>query len=333
MCFNSLLASDMLSHHDWRIPVGCQSSRAPSKEVNVKISEVLSIHGSYTSDNCFADILGDAFLMKYNSTYRNIRLYSLKVGCNYSEASALYLMMPFNALGEIVGTKTVPYIPSAKLLMVLEKVRANVLDVDDISVPESHHLHEAAHFIAEHVFSDFKPREAQDQILRAIVCESFANTIDALSCVWVDSEEHNFFLRYNCYMHPSKSNNAIMSRLIKALGLKFTFMCLMYAYIHSNFLIEEVPANVFATLADKYATGVEFTTKMANDCSAIMKIANKLDPLFRIQTSQMYFKLEGHEGEIYEMLNFQFMKIFEGNKAYEKAVEKMAEIAIEEGAL
>lgn len=292
------------------------------------ISDLLDLHNSHRLADGHPDILGDPYLMQNNSVYRNIKKQALAIGCKYSEANINYLVLPFHSLGEILSTKTIPFVPGARLLRNIESQRAGVLTTQDLTLPESHHLHEAAHVIAEHFFKDLDVSDQQIKILKSIVCESFANSVDLMAWLPVESEEHSFFLQQNCYMHPTPRNIAVLHRLIKDMGSRFTFMFTMLAYIHANFLLENISSRLIHDLAARYAPEVSLSEKVLKDCEALMKLAEKLDPLFRIQTTQMYFKLEGLEGEIYELLNFSFMKIFETNPHFRRATESMADVIL-----
>lgn len=268
--------------------------------------------------------------MQANPVYRNIKNYALKIGCKYTEAWTQYLLMPFHALGDIVATKTIPYVPSGRLIKGVEEKRENALTTEDMSIPESYHLHEAAHVIAEHLFAGSRFTDPREKILKTIVCESFANTVDALACVFATDEVHQFFLQHNCYMHPSKKNVDVMVRLLKNLGPRATFIFTVVAYMHANFLQEEMSSpRLIKELGARYAPEVKVSGKILKDCEALGKIAEKLDPLFRIQTTQMYLKLEGYRGEIYELLDFPFMEVFDANPVFRKAMEAMADVVMD----
>lgn len=292
------------------------------------IREVLAIHDSFAAEGSHSDILGDAFLVENNPVYRNIKSFALGIGAKFSEAQPEYLLMPFHALGEIVASKSVPFIPSARLLRGVEKKRAGALSISDLSIPESYHLHEAAHVIAEHLFAGAALKSAQEKILKAIVCESFANTVDAMACGAVDSDEHAFFLKQNCYMDPNGKYASVMVRLMKSAGLRFTFLCTLSCYIHANFLKAKVPARVFKELGALYAPGLKFSPKVLKDCEALWKMADKLDPLFRVQTTQMYLRLEGFDGEVDDLLDFPFMEVFEANPVFRRVSEAMADVVL-----
>ena len=283
------------------------------------IREALSIHSQYAPQGSHPDILGDGYLLTHNPLYRSIKNEAVKVGCSFAEAWPEYLLMPFQQLGEIVATKKIPYVPSARLLQTLENQRAGVLSLEDIAIPESYHLHEAAHVVAESSFAAEVFATPQQKILKALLCESFANTVDALVCTSIHDEMHQFFLQQNCYMRPQKKFVGAMLRLKQALGTRFTFMCTLISYLHANFLVETIPPTLIKELAAHYAPDVKLSEKLLKDCELLQKMAETLDPQFRFRTTKVYLSLEGYDGEVGELLDFPFMKIFASHSSFRKA--------------
>ncbi len=300
----------------------------------MQIQELLSIHSAFRSPRSHADILGDAYLLEHNSVYRNIKLHALEIGCHYQEAWPEYLLLPFHQLGHIVANKIIPYVPARRLLQSVEDKRANALSIDDMHIPESYHLHEAAHVIAEEVFAGVEFSTPHQKILKFIVCESFANAVDAHACALVQDETHYIFMRQNSYMHPEKKSALVLRRLTKALGSKFAFVSTLVCYLHANFLRELIPPTVLQELVARYAgNGCEWTDKVEKDFEALRKMAERLDPQFRVQTTQMFLNLEGFDGDVFEILDFEFMPIFMSQPKFQKAVVQLFEIVAGERSL
>ena len=274
-------------------------------EQSRKISEILALHRSFQAEHGHADILGDAYLLKNNPIYRNIKEQALKIGCQYQEAWPEYLLMPFHQLGQIVATKTIPYVPSARLLQKIEDTRANALSIDDLQIPESYHLHEAAHVVAEHAFNGYTFTDPQERILKAIVCESFANTVDALACASATDDTHRFFLKQNCYMHPDKKYVTVIAKLSKEFGEREAFFKTLTGYMHANFL-RDWPVN--------------------KNLQPLKKLTDQLDPQFRVVTTKMYLNLEGFDGEVFELLNFSFMDVYEANPRFKAAADALSRV-------
>ncbi len=282
----------------------------------ILISEVLALHNSHSTECMHSDILGDAFLIKENRVYRNIKTKALQIGCRYSEAWPQYLSLPFHELNKIIAEKNIPYVPSARMLQEIENKRAHTFTTDQLQAPESYHLHEAAHVIADSLFRNINLKTREEKILKAILCESFANTVDALACVYATTEIHQYFLVHNCYMNPDKEDLDAMLNLIERHGFKHTFMLVLIGYLHSNFMRQEFSQDLIQ----------EIIGENSADTDAIVQMCEKLDPLFRVQTTEMYLQLEGYDGEVFEILDFPFMQILKQNADFRLVTESMAQI-------
>lgn len=280
------------------------------------ISEVLALHNSHTAKNMHADILGDAFLMQENRIYRNIKNQALMMGCRYSEAWPQYLSLPFHELNKIVSEKNIPFVPNARMMQEIENKRANIFTTEQLQMPESYHLHEAAHVIADGLFQNTELKSHEEKILKAILCESFANTVDALACVYATTEMHQYFLVHNCYMNPDKEDLEAMSRLIERIGFQRTFKLILVGYLHSNFMRQEFSQN----------TIMELIGENSADADAVVNMCEKLDPLFRVQTTEMYLRLEGYDGEVFDILNFPFMLTIQKREGFQKVIEDLAQV-------
>ena len=289
----------------------------------ILISELLSQHQARRAEVSHPDILGDPFLMRENSVYRSVKNCALEIGCQFVEAWPQYLVLPFHELSKIIQTKTIPYVPSAQMLADIDRRNPNVFSSDDVQPPESHHLHEAAHVIAEHHFAKVSLKTDQEKILKSILCESFANTVDVLAYLPAESEMHQYLLSHNSYMKPLDEEMELIRRLQDHLGLRGLAVLTLFSYLSSNFLIETFVAPTISKILNRFVPEVAITPQILADCEALGVMCERLDPLFRVQTTELYFKGEGFQGNVYELLNFPFMKVFEDNKDFGKAVESL----------
>lgn len=288
--------------------------------------EALDIHNSFAPEASHPDILGDGFLLEKNPIYRNIKSFALRIGSQYIEAYPEYLLLPFHELPRIVAEKRIPYVPSARLMKNVENARPEVFASEDLPMPESYHLHEAAHVIAEHFLKKITLGGSQEKILKAMLAESFANTVDALSCMAADDEIHYFFIKQNCYMHPQKTVIKAMNTLSATMGFRFTFMLTFFTYLQANFLARPLSKKAIADLIKGYATEFKMSTKLQKDMRTVCALGEKLDPLFRVTTTGNYFKQQGFEGELHVLLSFPFMKVFAGNRGFGEAVDALSAV-------
>jgi hypothetical protein len=289
-------------------------------------NDVLDIHSNYSPEGSHSDILGDGYLLQSNSIYRNVKAFSMKIGCQYVEAYPEYLLLPFHELPRIVSSKKIPYVPSARLMKNVEQSQPGVFATDDVPMPESYHLHEAAHVIAEHFLKEVSVSGAQEKILKAILAESFANTVDALSCAQVADDVHHYFIKQNCYMHPQKKISQAVTGLTPSMGFRFVFMLIYFSYVHANFLANPLSKKAVGELAERYAPGIKLNAKIQKDIQTVCAIGEKLDPLFRVVTTGNYLKQQGFKGEVQDLLDFPFIKVFAGNPGFSKATEAISSV-------
>lgn len=284
-------------------------------------SDVLDVHKSFAQEGCLKDVLGDGFLLGSNPIYKNIRAFSLQIGCKYVEAYPRYLLLPFQELPQIVKSKEIPYVPAARLMEEVDSSRPGVFSIEDMPMPESYHLHEAAHVIAEHFLQKIKTNGHQEQILKSILAESFANSVDALACMYVADEFHYFFLKQNGYMQPQEEIVQAMASITDSLGFRFTFMLTFFTYVHANFLTSPLSEKSVDDLVKKYASSKTIDRDLKADIQTVCAIGEKLDPLFRISTTGNYFKQQGFEGNVQDLLDFPFMNVFASKPELMEAVE------------
>lgn len=286
-------------------------------------ADVLDIHTSYYPEGSHPEILGDGFLLQSNPIYRNVKTFCGKIGAKYIEAYPEYLLLPFHELPKIVEQKKIPYVPSARLMKNVEDERPEVFATEDVPIPESYHLHESAHVIADHFLKDIKAKSPQEEILKFMMAESFANTTDALACVPAVDDVHYFFIKQNCYMHPQKKTMQAMNAVTQALGFRFTFMLTYFTYLHANFLTKPLSQKNIGELVGQYASGAKVNTNIKKDLRTICEVGEKLDPRFRVTTTGNYLKQQGYVGDIQDLLDFPFMKIYAGNPGFKKATEAL----------
>ena len=288
--------------------------------VPMQFNDILDIHSAYTHEHAHADILGDGFLLQNNPVYRSARRLSLEIGCRYVEAYPRYLLLPFHELPKIVVSKEVPYVPHARLMQEIESDRPNAFSLDEVPMPESYHLHESAHVIAEHFFGGVQVESQEGRILNAILCESVANTVDALTCMPAHEEIHRLFVKQNCYMQPQKKIIEAMSRLVTELGFQFTFMLTYFTYVQANFLSEPLSDERIRGLLAEYVPGAPPNAKTAKDIQIVRGIGEKLDPRFRVNTTANYLKQQGFEGDLQDLLGFDFQAVFTANPKFKSAL-------------
>jgi hypothetical protein len=149
--------------------------------------------------------------------------------------------------------------------------------------------------------------------------------VDALACSLAHDGIHYFFIKQNSYMHPQKKIIQAMSALRQILGFRFTFMLIFFTYVQANFLTRPLAKKAAQELVERYALHKKVSAKLQKDIQTVCSIGEKLDPLFRVTTTGNYFRQQGFEGDIHELLDFPFMKVFASNPGFRKASEALCD--------
>lgn len=272
-------------------------------------NDALDVHNEYSGAGGHPDILGDGYLCRFNPIYRRVKDQALKLGCEFVEAEPDYLLLPFLALPDIVKRRRVPYVPSARLMSQVERQHPGVFSTEDLPMAESYHLHEAAHVIAEDVLVAVTASSREERILKALLAESFANTVDALACLPVADDIHHFFIRQNCYMHPETSTVRALNEVAAKLGSRFLFHFVFRIYLQANFLAAPLKPKTVKDLLARYTDGQAIDLRLRKSLARVRAIGEKLDPRFRVTTTGNYFRQQGLTGDIVDLLDFPFAEM------------------------
>jgi hypothetical protein len=296
-------------------------------EVYMKIKELLSVHSSYQHPDGIPDILGDSFLLTENLVYRNIRQVALGWGCELVEASPDYLTNSFSQLPQIINDKKIPYKRSLAAYLSVEQRRPNNLFVEDM--PErlvSYHFHECTHVIAENLFDDLDLKSQNEKILKILISESFANAVESIANVFTHSKAHEMFYMHNSYIQGGQDNRLIKNNLLEKIGMKALFKLTFYSYLCSNFLYKTYPYENFLKLTSFIFGSQKVPQKTLKDCHKLFLLGIKLSVTFKIHTAQFYFTCEGYDGDIFDLLNFNFLKIIKKDEHLLRVIDKMSDL-------
>ena len=78
-------------------------------------------------------------------------------------------------------------------------------------------------------------------------------------------------------------------------------------------------------LAESYALGKKISAKLKKDIRTVCAMGDNLDAVFRVTTTGNYLKQQGFEGDIHDLLDFPFMKVFAAKPGFGKAVEALCD--------
>lgn len=292
----------------------------------MSLLEVLAAHKNNSHEYAKNEILGDGFLLQSNSVYLSLRKKTIEVGSQLVEADTGYLLMPFHQLKKIESTKKIPFIPSGRLLEEIESQWPEVFSSDDISLPESYHLHESAHVVAHECFRSFQAHSPAEKVLKFLICESIANTVDALAWVDATSEEHRFFLDHNCYMKFSAKNQKLLTELVKEMGFSATALLVLFAYLHANFLSDGFNKSALQKIHNSFSLDLEMSPRLIKNILSLQKMAEKLDPLFRVRTTENFLKMEFTNANVDELLDFDFLEMALDGPLFRNSIQEMLKV-------
>ncbi len=291
------------------------------------ISRLLDLDRNEFKKHSLTNVLGDSYLMRHNPVFRLVRKASLRRGFRYVRAWPEYHSFGLLQLDRILTSKKIPTKWNRPLLESLNestKKRCALADVP--SEFDNYQMHEAAHGIAECFFKDLSCKTTKTKILKAMMCESFANASEALSTAYAENETHRIFLGINCYIKDPKGIQVVKRRCIQNLGTKNTFVILYFSYLFANFLYETVPISTIPRLLSKFGDPQNLTKSELNDAYRIFKTGLLLNLRFRTRTLRFYLMTQGVSvGEnILKNVDIDFIKILGRNPKWNKIVHDMA---------
>lgn len=291
------------------------------------IQTILDLDAAERPSGTIKNVLGDGLLLNRNPVYRNIRQAARARGFSFVKSWPEYASGSLMELERIIDRRQIPLRYNRPLLETLNARSVRPLRLNELPGPiHSYHLHEAAHCIAEDVCKNIKPRTKSEKILKAFICESFANAAEAMACAFTDSDEHEFFLHLNSYMHDPPLVRRRKARMVRELGLEASFLIIMISYLHSNFLYEELSLPV-ARHALKFAAPEH---KASRDelirIKRVMDVAMNLSIDFRVKTNSFYLACQGVDGDLLDLLDFNFLKIIESSPRWGQPFRELAKI-------
>lgn len=295
----------------------------------MKTTRLLALHRNSNTKKSIKAILGDGYLLSKNFIYKNIRNYSERIGYKYVEGWIDYANNPLSELPKIIKEKKVPYKQTAVILEKIDAQNRNAFNVDEvISFLKSSHFHEAAHCIADHLTTSIKDRPLKKKVLKILLCESFANAVESFSTALAIDQNHQIFLTMNCYMPILKKVDQSKRLVIKKLGHETAFLFILYAYIYSNFLYKVFDVTMLIDLFDQIKPDLKLSSELKKHCIVWATDAVRLNNGFRLITTGYYFKSHRIKGDVFSILDFDFLQLIKRNPEFHQAALRMASVAI-----
>ncbi len=281
------------------------------------VFEILKLDQASSSSQTLQKALGDSFLFKNNSLYKNIRIEYLKQGYSFTtEDFCHYVTMPFLSLPEILKYKKVPYFDNTTPLQLIEKAHPQKFKCEEIIKPKTNHvLHESSHCLAEEYLKkitfkiDFLSKE-QNLTLQMIMAESFANTVESVCNYWNVTAEQRLLFEMNSYIIHYKKISQALKETIEMIGFKNTFALIYISYLCSNCLLNEISQNQFAKLVQSFFDQNTSEIILKNkSCLKIFIHAFELSMDFRLQTTGFYCQMAGLKADLFKLVDIDLVML------------------------
>ncbi len=292
----------------------------------MKLERLLEIDKSCFSKGCRRNTLGDAYLRRNNPIYRRMMNEAKLSKFSLVEAWPEYYMLPLMQLDRIVREKKIPMVSNRSSYAKLSRQMQGRCTLEEIpNYSNSYHLHEAAHGVAHFLFAKVSCNTKKEKILYALMCESFANTTELLSGMYVRDEVHRWMLKFNCYIESHSKGQRAQRLCYRQLGAKNTVVLTFFAYLYANFLYEKIPLSFAREIIATFGDEGQMTAKQSRSANRILREAAGLNLKFRAQTSVFYFRSRGilKDNNITGLLNFDFFEFLKNNQDWKKIIERM----------
>jgi hypothetical protein len=306
--------------------------------VRIDIGRLVRSHRNATSGGSLPDNLGDGFLLARNEVFRNVRMGALESGFRFSAASyPAHRAFPLSTLDDFLGRKVIPYVDNVSVLEDLARRSKMVfLETDFEMLAKNYAFHEAAHACARtiHERNAATPTRRM-RVLRMMVEEAFANTVEVFACHEMDSRLHAAFLAYNSYALPVVPACVRRAR-VKRAERAFRFGVVLLSYVHAHFLYRELGArelerSVRFVLRATGASlpGAEAARRaLMQSLGRMFGIGLTLNPVARVLTTEFYCRLHRLGRDVARVVDFDFMEMLEHDEAMAASVAQMIALAV-----
>ncbi len=250
-------------------------------------------------------VLGDAFLLKENETYRNRRKIALQLKIKFKKATDAYLTSSLLCLPQILKTKTVPYIENKKALIDL-KIPVQKISIDDLvflGTKENHLLHETSHVIMWLIAQKNLDLKKEAGLMTAyLLSESYANYSETIANVHAKTDIHQDFLMLNSFWSHSEKEVELLNKFRQKHGSLITNTTLFLCFLYSNFLYKKI--SIYECEGIRVFLGNAAADLTVVEIKKLFKIANQLNALFIVRTGEIFWKTLGLKQNLFESLDF-----------------------------
>jgi hypothetical protein len=279
----------------------------------VAISDLIELD-SHPAPNALDDAIGDRYLYGTNRVFANVRDVAMHFSYRFSARNTRlwrdYQVLPLLTLHRIIRGKVVPYSDNRSTLMrLLEQHPGVTLPSSFIenNIKRNYTLHEAAHCVANSIFRQEAPGFAsvcrtrkESLVLKEILSESFANTVETFAASVDPSPMPVFIFSLNSYMRGTAKGKEIIDGARSEFGDDLAFLILWLCYFEANLTLGEPDEGTLVRVLE--AADVPLSPDLDTELFArLINIGFELNRGFRESTALTYLGLLGCETEFDEL--------------------------------
>jgi hypothetical protein len=302
----------------------------------LKLRELLDAHDrSLRADSIEANI-GDGFLFEHNSLFRNLREAAVAAGASFSTRDDLgYHTCPHIALPDVLGSRTITLGPTAHVLRKIERARPGLFTLPELPfIKPNFILHESAHFVADlalpQVHRDGQRKGNRERaVLLILLAESYATACEILANLYANTPIHAAFSDFNVQRSvlDVEDYRKTVLRSVEAIGFPLTFKMVCLSYLFWNFGYDRLTPKGISQLMEFSGSSLPAAKSTARTVQRLSDYCFQMNRKFRTQTADFYFKFLGFTHDIENLVDFNFLKLLNGDARIRESWEDLVDLA------
>jgi hypothetical protein len=281
--------------------------------------------------------IGDAFLYRHHPLYRNLRDCYWELGYRFDTNDFCYLFdLPLFSLDLILKERKMPVRDTVTPLHHLtgrfpEAVFTDLSFDSSLAYPINHVLHHSVHCVGDFVTNDRLGSWAELgqgplAVLRMLMCESFANTLDVLANIDANRGGEigrNLFIMNNL-VYKTEDECEPYTQFVERVGMKVAIQIVALFFLFRNLLAESIDEEFLADALQTF--GVAFPPERAAELLPLFE-TTRLTEGFRIATTTRYFRYIGLEfQDLLTLYDFDLLEVAREAPGVAQAFDVIADL-------
>ncbi|MBC7753225.1 MAG: hypothetical protein H7Z71_03235 [Moraxellaceae bacterium] len=250
-------------------------------------------------------VLGDAFLLNENHTYRMRRETAQQLKIKFKKADSAYHLASLLCLPNILKSKTVPYVEN-KLALNSLKIPLRTISIADLNflgIKENHLLHETSHVIMwEESRRNLNLKKETGLMTAYLLSESYANYSETIANIYATTEMHQNFLSLNSFWSHSEKEVQLLQKFRAKHGSLIANTSLFLCFLYSNFLYKKI--SIYECEGIRIFLGQTAANLRVTEIQKLFKISSQLNTHFIMKTGEIFWKTIGIKDNLFESLDF-----------------------------